>query len=506
MVSSCIEDAWGYPAALGMGGDEMVFLNAAPGIPAANGYGVNSADVEMACVNEALSLNGKYHLDNWDPAAYDFVRAYSIDNNNPHSGKQCVKITTDPHYSHWSPWARGVKQISTLAKPYAGPVEIEFWARGDSTSNGKLYANVVMRWEDGSDQLFTATADKITGEWQRYHAVVTPKKPVRHYQLFVKLEYSGKDVWVDDFRFGPEGKDLNWLANAGFEKGSWIDAEISGVYLDTLESTQGFINHRKEHFPYLKTNLSFNWERRVVQPHIFGVWEFAKDLSGKLHRDGKLLMANACPLWTPFCVPWVDVAGQEEEWVPDGKGWAPKSDSSFNWCRSMTGSKPYCLLLQSRGDVEKVRKQLARCTFYGVFPSFGVLAAGPERKITEVYYWNKDALEQDRPVWKKYMPALKTIAKAGWEPVTYATCSNSDIWLERYGSPSAGKCYIAAFTQKGTAQTGAITIDRKALGLSGKITIKPVLGSFKPVVLQPDQSKLDIQVPAEDTVIVSVSK
>ena len=187
----------------------------------------------------------------------------------------------------------------------------------------------------------TASASGVG--WRRYHAAFRPKRPVKYFEFRVILPSYEGEAWVDDVRFGPVGSRENWLLNAGFEQGGWIDGRAAGMYLDTLECSQGFLNHRREHYPYLETNLSFDGARRPVQPHFFGAWEFTRKISVRLHSEGRYLMANACPLWTPFCIPWVDIRAQEEEWICGEKGWNPKTDASFNWCRAMCRTKPYCI-------------------------------------------------------------------------------------------------------------------------------------------------------------------
>ncbi|MEI6914410.1 MAG: hypothetical protein WCL39_04690 [Armatimonadota bacterium] len=504
IVASAMRDAWGNAAGFGAETNVAVMNNASPFLPPASGYHYNAAQVELKCVESVLNLKGKYHLDGWDPLAFDHGPAYSIEVANPHFGEQCIKIGTEPHYNHWSPWWRGVKQPVNLSQPVVGPIEIEFWVRGEGVVSGKVQAMAQFRWEDGQDESFKVVADDVNGEWRRYSSVITPKKPVSFCLFTVNLRSFEGQVCIDDVRFGPPGTAENWLANGSFEKGGWIDGKVSGVYLDTLECSQGVLNNRREQFPYLRTNLTFDWSRNVVQPHIFGSTEFTREISSRLRREGKLLMANACPLFTPFSIPYVDIGGQEEEWIPGGK-WSPKSDESFNWVRSMCATKPYCMLLLSRGDKEMVRKQIARCAFYGVFPSFGMLVSESNPKVYYDYYWNQDKREQDRPTWKKYMPAIQTIAKAGWKPKTYARSSNQDIWLERYGSVGIGGCYLSAFNPKEANQNTVVTIDRAALGLTGAVRISALLNDFVSITLPEGESSFNLNAEPEDTVVVSIS-
>jgi len=505
VLASYQEDAWGNPGVLQFPGEDAFLLNPAPNIPPSSGYKYNEADVDFLCMRTGLGLQGQYHLNKWMPYSYDYVRSYWVDTTSPHGGNQCIRVTTEPHYAHWSPWIRGVKQYDTLSSPYSGSVKVEYWVKGSSSGSGKLLGQATLHYADGTRQTCGLYASTVDGTWRRYEASITPKAPFTHFGFLVSLNSTSGQVWVDDVRFGPSGTSENWLDDGGFEDGGWLSGKMSGVYLDTLESSQCFLNHRREQFPHLQTNLTFDWSRRIVQPHTFGAWEFTREISKRLHKDGKLLMANASPLWSPFLIPYVDIGGQEEEWVPGGTGWSPKSDESFNWVRSMCATKPYCLLLMSRGDTEKVRKQIARCAFYGAFPSFGPLQSGSEVGLEGVYYWNSPALEQDRPIWKTYIPAIKRISEAGWRPLTYASSSNSGIWVERFGPANGGECYLSLFNPAAVGGTTQVTIDRSKLGLSGILRVTPILGTVAPITLAANISTFSVQVSAEDTVVVSIT-
>jgi len=501
VLSNYMTDAWGNPTVVEFAAEDAFPLNTAPGVPPVSGYKHNAASIDYKCVKTGLDLDGQYHLDSWEPLSDNYVRSYWIDSKEPRSGRQCIKMTSEPHYAHWSPWARGVKQYLTLSKPYSGEVKLEFWARG--TAN--VSAKVTICHQDGTREYCTVLADSLVGTWRRFQGSYTTKSPFVHFGLDVSLPGFTGEVYVDDVRFGPANNTDNWLIDSSFEHGSWLKGKISGVYLDTLECSQGFLNYRREHFPYLQTNLTFDWARRVTQPQIFGQLEFAREISKRLHKDNKLLMANACPLWTPFLIPYVDIGGQEEEWVPGGTGWSPKSDESMSWCRAMTGTKPYCILLSSRGNTDKLQKQIARCTFYGVWPSFATLYTGDEAKLESVYIWNMAVLEQDRPIWRKYIPVLKRITSAGWQMMTYAVSNNPDVWVERFGNADTKGLYMTLYNPTSSIQNTHITIDRARLGLSANLSIAPVLNTSISETLNTGTSDFSIQVPPEDTVVVLIA-
>jgi hypothetical protein len=99
--------------------------------------------------------------------------------------------------------------------------------------------------------------------------------------------------------------------------------------------------------------------------------------------------------------------------------------------------------------------------FYGMFPSRGWYNEDGDR------YWRDSTMyERDRDLFKKYIPIIKNISAAGWEPIPYATCDNPNIRFERYGSIAEG-LYHTVSNSGSEAGSGALTIDLSKLGFDG---------------------------------------
>jgi hypothetical protein len=82
------------------------------------------------------------------------------------------------------------------------------------------------------------------------------------------------------------------------------------------------------------------------------------------------------------------------------------------------------------------------CLAYGLWPSFFSADAADH-----VYFTNSSLIERDRPIWRQFIPVLRAINLAGWEPLTLANTSRSavsgtgggdDFILERFGSLQRG--------------------------------------------------------------------
>ena len=206
-----------------------------------------------------------------------------------------------------------------------------------------------------------------------------------------------------------------------------------GEYLDSLETWSDVLDFRQSNLSATPYPLTFDTNgRRPVIPQWFSTHTFTRFLRDDLHNRGKLLFANSSPIRFTIFSPLLDVSGIEVTWLGADGGFLPDSDSVMNLRRTMSAKKPYLLLQNSDFDKfshEHVEKYFQRCLFYGIFPSmFSVNAAD------HPYWENPKWYNRDRDLFKKYLPSLKAISAAGWEPLTYAKSDRSEVAIERYGS------------------------------------------------------------------------
>ena len=236
-----------------------------------------------------------------------------------------------------------------------------------------------------------------------------------------------------------------------------------GEYLDSLEGWADTLDYRPSNLAALPYPPPFDTEgKRPVIPEWYAVHTFARFLRDDLRNRDKLLFANSAPIRFSIFAPLFDVMGIEVNWL-DAKGnWNPEDDATLNYRRTLSGKKSYLLLMNtdfSKMTPEFVERYFQRSLFYGTFPSmFSANAA-------DHAYWETPTLyNRDRPLFKKYIPLIKTISAAGWEPVTFARSSNPAVFIERYGTH-----FLTLRNDSPTAQTGTVTLDAAALGLSANI-------------------------------------
>src|SRR5262249_53449915 len=110
-----------------------------------------------------------------------------------------------------------------------------------------------------------------------------------------------------------------------------------------------------------------------------------------------------------------------------------------------------------RSNVASIWKRLM---LYGLAPSFP----------GETYWSRKELYERDKDITDRYLPVVRQVAAAGWEPVTLATCSDSEIRIERFG-PSEGNVYLAVYNASGIAKDFEVNLD-PALGTTEAISCR----------------------------------
>jgi len=224
---------------------------------------------------------------------------------------------------------------------------------------------------------------------------------------------------------------LNYTPQMGDRLYSGENGQLDGEYLDSLEGWGGDKNFRREHFKYVSIPLTFDPQSgRPIILQIFSTYEFTRYISEDIHRRGRLMMANAVPWRFGFLGHLLDVMGTEVNWMR-GEKLVPESDERMSYRRAICYQKPYLLLMNTffdRFTSDKVEVYMKRCLFYGIFPSMF------SHNAAEDPYWrNPKWYNRDRNLFKKYIPLIRLIAQAGWEPVTGVRGDNPNVYIERFG-------------------------------------------------------------------------
>ncbi|HOW70877.1 MAG TPA: hypothetical protein PKY77_09775 [Phycisphaerae bacterium] len=234
---------------------------------------------------------------------------------------------------------------------------------------------------------------------------------------------------------------------------------LAGVYLDSLEGWGMLRNQRREHFAAADLPLTFDSSsHRPVILNAMATQEWTEHIAGWIRSRGKLLMANAVPHNFPFLALPLDLMGTETNFQHDGK-FAPPGPDFFYLKRTLAWHRPYMFLMNTRFETwtrEMTERYMQLCLFYGMFPGFF-----SENASTNCYFANPTWYNRDRELFQRYMPVIRRVAQAGWEPVTHAAASNEAVWVERWGREPSKGLYFTLMNTTETEQQCRLSINLK---------------------------------------------
>jgi len=284
--------------------------------------------------------------------------------------------------------------------------------------------------------------------------------------------------------------------------GSAAKGRLDGEYLDSLEGyVTADLNFRREHFQHTTVPLTF--DPVTHQPALFkglAVFEFTKWMSDDVHRLTKLMFANGVPYRFAFLCPWLDILGTETDWLRGGQ-YQPASLSQMDFWRTLSGAKPYLLLMNTdyaQFTPELVARYFQRALFYGMFPSMF------SHNASENPYWgNPKWYDRDRPLFKKYLPVIRQVAEAGWQPVTWAKCSNPKMLVERFGPGQNRDLFLTVYNPTDQQQAGVVSVETSELGLNA--SLQPIeLLSRKSLI--PAAPGWQIELPSQEVSVLHFSR
>ncbi|KAH3763505.1 tRNA nuclease WapA [Pelomyxa schiedti] len=208
---------------------------------------------------------------------------------------------------------------------------------------------------------------------------------------------------------------------------------ITGVYIDSMETYRTTLNYRDDHLAVSQSPLLFD---SSFKPAIFTAHSTLDGLSAladwmRTNHPESLMMANSVYEIFPQFATVIDVAGIEKTWLT-GSVYASESPSELFQFRAMSYQKPYLLLQNSDFTIwtyDMTEMYMYACLMWGIWPGFFSANAA-----TACYFEDPALYNRDRDLFKKFIPLLSMINKKGWKPITLATASPSGTLIERWGS------------------------------------------------------------------------
>jgi len=123
--------------------------------------------------------------------------------------------------------------------------------------------------------------------------------------------------------------------------------------------------------------------------------------------------------------------------------------------RALMGRKYYSVLNYHWTDAGPVEDFINKCLCYAVFGT-------NIRKTDPQYVDNPDGYWRDKALLDWFIPLVRLLHRAGWEPVTCAHVDGERVFLERFGSKDA--VYFSLITESDHTEDCVLTIDFESLG------------------------------------------
>ena len=276
--------------------------------------------------------------------------------------------------------------------------------------------------------------------------------------------------------------------------------ELDGFYYDGL--TTG-INYRREHFRH--AGYPPSWDPVAKKPYLcnyFSSVEWARLVAEKLHGMGKFTMMNGAMGASPFCAPYLDVMGAETG--------LNISRSNYSFVKTICHHKTFATLL--KGNYAKltgaeIELFMKRCLAYGVFPGF--FDWPPSGLGPGGTYWDHpEYYERDRLLFCKYQPLVKTVAAAGWEPLTFARAADAGLQVERFGAMEKGRVFFTVLNDSMEPVRSALTVEADKLGLPKKelVVFDEVAQRRLGCKASGDALTIPLDLPPQSVVLVHIAK
>ncbi len=288
-----------------------------------------------------------------------------------------------------------------------------------------------------------------------------------------------------------------------------IEMNVDGIYFDCLEwNWQYDMNYNRKHFEYTDYPLTFSSSLKKPRPVIWcysSDYEFINKIADEMHKKGKLVMGNSF-YWIPFSAGKLDLFGSELNWYDS----VDTRLTRLQFLRAMAFQKPAVFLLNvGLGDkaftqppYDGYRIYFEKMLFYGFFPSFF-----SEDASNNIYWEDSVKYNVGRPFFKKYIPLIKEIAQAGWQPIPYARINNKEIKLERFTNKDSNSVYFTLYNSNAKDIQSTVTFNLKDLKINKVLSIDEMIGKKKIKYEKSDHSiRIKLKVNGRSASLLRVNK
>ncbi|MBN1491223.1 MAG: hypothetical protein JXA69_15025 [Phycisphaerae bacterium] len=275
--------------------------------------------------------------------------------------------------------------------------------------------------------------------------------------------------WSQAWPVNPD-PDLPGLNTFDLFRDQWIYYGLdrnAGVYIDsvTTSSISSWENHRTDHMAFVDWPLTFSWGNGMpVQIGPQAHAEFFQAISAEVRGLGKCMMLNTFPTAMRFHAHSGDILGSEISQLVE-------SDADSRVRRTLARHRIVSNLLQwgwsspEYATYEQIEEFIRGQLFWGFYPAISTAGGMESGDPLNRYFSHPELYNRDRPLFVQYIPVIRQLSTAGWEPITHAT-AGPDVDVERFGSLSVGTMLLTVRGTDGVAADTTVTVDLTGCGLN----------------------------------------
>ena len=244
--------------------------------------------------------------------------------------------------------------------------------------------------------------------------------------------------------------------------------EKDGIYVDSISangSLSDLEDYKQEHFKYAYQPLTFSIHNgQPIVASQMAQYDFLNWLYSYEHNQNKKVMGNIFVYGYRYYAHLLDILGSE---IFDVR----ETDNISAIRRTLCYKKVNTNLMQWwRGDdfidYNEVLQYIKEQLFWGFFPGIASCGGGIGWGETiQRYFLHPELYERDRDLFKTYIPIIRQLSEAGWEPLTFAQSDNSNILIERFGNWTSQNLLFTLKNNTVSTITTNITADAQSLDI-----------------------------------------
>jgi len=255
-------------------------------------------------------------------------------------------------------------------------------------------------------------------------------------------------------------------------------AELDGFGLDNFFSNARTLDFNREHLAACDFPPTFAaGDFRPVITGDSAMYEWTAELKRRLEAEGKWLMANTCGQQFCFAQHLLDMNGLE-------------------WNLERVGTLARMVAYRKQVVTLPVKPEHYEEAFIRAHLPMGVFPGG---------YGRADRFAPDTEIarlYERYVPIIRRMAAAGWEPVPWAWTSDQRVSVERFGS--GGNLLLSLHNHATDAVRTEVRVDLARLDATGARTVTDLNSGESPATTGAAPLVFTVELAPGDATVVEV--